>query len=332
MSIAGPVAATNYHGTNPGGTVCGNGSHTTELLYSTPIVYGSTTIGRVELRQSKYCATVWSRVYNLTSSSLQAHETIVLYSTPNGDGRTEYQYPTVDTLGAGGSGWSNQYQDRPSFSAKAGLYYAGAWRWTETYRSPAWVQDHVSYPNNPWSCNHTSSNPCYRWPTDGTGISTTRFYNIGLGIYALPSDGSTTYNAADDVRFMFRVYNAVPAPSPFMYEGQDILHAQVFVYDYYEAPQNGLIAYARAHGSAPAGTSLYNLGELKMNDAFTSWGPSADVRNLLCHEIGHVMGEWDNTMGSYVGSRAGCMSGGLSAGPSYDDQLALNSIYRSSAP
>jgi hypothetical protein len=115
LAIPPAALAAQYDGTNPGATACGNGSHTVYRLgarnasnptgsegFATNIVYNGTVIGTVEIRHSAYCATVWSRVTNLTGSSLQAHETIVLYSDSNGNGRTEYQYPTTDTLPANG--------------------------------------------------------------------------------------------------------------------------------------------------------------------------------------------------------------------------------------
>jgi hypothetical protein len=68
--MAPPVQAMPYDGTNPGATPCGDGSHPVTIL-DTAIIYGGNgnRIGRVELRQSAYCATVWSRVYNETSST-----------------------------------------------------------------------------------------------------------------------------------------------------------------------------------------------------------------------------------------------------------------------
>jgi hypothetical protein len=335
MLFPGSVAAAGYDGTNPGGTACGNGSHPVEWLYQTPIMYGSQTIGMVELRQSKYCATVWARVYNYTSQSLQAHETVVTFTSPNLAGRTEYQYPTTDTLPANGSGWSNQYQDRPAFAAQGALYYQGAWRWAETLASLAWVQDHWNYPSTPYSCDHSSS-PCYRWPTNGSGssaTSVTRSYYIAQEIDNLPSGGgSTYYDASGDVTFTFTAYDGVNAPNPFMNRTTDVGQSQVQVFGYSEPPSGGLIVFARGGSSAPSGSYLYTSGFIEMNVLFTNWGPAADVRNVLCHEAGHVYGEGHNTVNGRQGSRAGCMSGGLSTGPSFDDQLALNTIYRSVAP
>jgi hypothetical protein len=331
----GTVAATGYDGTNPGATPCGNGSHPVEVLYQTNIMYGSQRIGMLELRQSKYCATVWARVYNYTSQSLQAHETLVTYSSPNLAGRTEYQYPTIDTLPPNGSGWSNQYYDRPAFAARGALYYQGAWRWAETLASLAWVQKQWNYPSNPYSCDHSSS-PCYRWPTNGSGSGATsvqRYYYIAQEIDNLPSGGgSSYYDASGDVIFTFNGYNGVNAPNPFMNRTTDVAQSQVQVYGYSEPPSGGVTVFARGDGIAPTGSYLFTSGFIKMNVLFTNWGPAADVRNLLCHEAGHVYGEGHNSVNDRHGSRAGCMSGGLSTGPSFDDQLALNTIYRGSAP
>lgn len=73
------VAALPYDGTNPAATVCGDGSHQVVDL-ATKTIYNddAVPIGKVYLRHSRYCATVWSRVCNLTTSSRSFKEQIIL--------------------------------------------------------------------------------------------------------------------------------------------------------------------------------------------------------------------------------------------------------------
>jgi hypothetical protein len=345
----GSAMALAYDGSNPGVTPCGDGSHVTYDLGlktstgglsadPTPIYSNGVKIGTVELRHSAYCATVWSKVTNLTNGPVDAKETIVLYSDSNGGGRTEYPYPTTDHLTAAGgttpAGWSNQYRDRASFSAKGAILYNGVWNWVETARVPAWVQYRASIPNNPYACDHTTAHPCERWPTKSPGISATYTYYVHPEVNQLPS-GSGTYTGAEaDVDFMFGKFNAVPAPSPFFNKTSQNGFA-IFVHNFQEPadPVTHLIAISRS-GSSPVGQYgvYYSWGEIKFNSLYTGWGPQASMRELLCHEIMHVMGLYHVWEGSLVGSKATCIGMGYATGPTIDDVSALNDVYNRALP
>lgn len=131
LSQAAPVMALPYDGTNPGVTPCGDGSHPVTILDSALIKSGATTVGRVELRQSAFCATVWSRVYNLTNANQNLRQTIILYDSPNLTGQASYPI-TDNSIPPGGSAWSKQYRDRPSFRAMGEVFYGGVWRSAQT--------------------------------------------------------------------------------------------------------------------------------------------------------------------------------------------------------
>lgn len=341
LMATGVVSALTYDGTNPASTPCGDGSHAIYTLgwrtaanptgtqgIPTPIYYNGTKIGTVEIRHSAYCATVWSRVTNLTSSSRQVHETIVLYSDSNGNGRTEHQYPTTDTVVAGGTGYSNQYRDRASFSAKGGIYYAGAWRWAETGRTVAWDQYTNVYPNTPFACNHAGY-PCQRWPTLPSGLSATYHYNNDASIQSMPNGSGGTVDVTGDVNFMFSKFNAVAASNPFFYTS-GYPQADVFVYSYFEA---GIVARAAGYAGSD---NYYWWGEVKLSTG-VGWGSSSNNRAALCHEFDHLMGlghvEWADSNGvTNVGSKATCIGASISTGPSIDDVSALNAVYGGSVP
>ncbi len=338
----GAVSALPYDGTNPVNTACGDNSHTIYTLgvqgpYNTgdegdptEILYNGILIATVEIRHSRYCATVWSQVHNYTGASAQVKEALVTFTDSNGAGRVEHWYPTVDTVAAGQNGWSNQYRDRASFSAKGGIFYAGAWRYGETARSVAWVQRIAHFYDNPYACNHTPTSPCNRWPILSNGLSVTRHYFIAAGVHSMPKTGGGTVDVSGDVTFMFDQFNAVAASNPFFYNGTQS-GSEVQVYSYFES---GIVA--RGGGYDNNGDGLYETGELKLSTAVT-WPSDGSDRGALCHEIDHLMGLdhiwWHNSAGvNNVGSKASCLGMGSNSGPRIDDTSALADVYSGVVP
>jgi hypothetical protein len=340
---AGAVSALPYDGTNPVTTPCWDGSHTTYTLgrrtissplgdegIPTPIIYDGATIGTVEILHSRYCATVWSRVKNLTGGTAQVKEALVTFGDSNGStGRVEHWYPTVDTVSDNQYGWSNQYRDRASFSAKGGIFFAGAWRYAETARAVAWVQFQSNFANNPYACNH-GSYPCKRWPILSSGLSVTRHYYIASGVHSMPKAGGGTVDIGPDVTFMFNEFNDVAASNPFFYSGTQS-GSEVQVYRYTEG---GIVA--RGGGFDANGDGLYETGELKLSDAVTWQGDGSD-RGALCHEVDHLMGLghiWFHDIAGIdnVGSKASCIGMGSNSGPRIDDVSALDDVYSGVVP
>jgi hypothetical protein len=336
------VSALPYDGTNPFSTTCWQTNHTVYTLGEqspinhgdegdpTEILYNGILIGTVEIRHSRYCATVWSQVHNYTGTTVSVKEALVTYSDSNGAGRVEHWYPTTDTVGPGGNGWSNQYRDRASFSAKGGIYYAGAWRYAETPRSVAWVQRTANFYNTPYACNHSQLFPCKRWPTLPNGLSVTLHYYIASNVHSMPKAGGGTVDESGDVTFMFDQFNAVAAANPFLYAGTQS-QSEVQVYAYYE---DGIAA--RGGGTDQNGDGYYETGVLKLSTAGT-WHGDGSERGSLCHETDHLMGLdhiwWSNSAGiSNVGSKASCLGMGNNGGPMIDDVSALNDVYTGVAP
>jgi hypothetical protein len=348
LQLAAPPAAfaAQWDGTDPGLTACGNGSHIVYTLgtrnsankhgdqgFATNIVYNGLTIGKVEIRHSVYCATVWTRVTNLTSASVQAHEKITLWPSSNGTGTPITQTET-DTLSAnGGTGWSLQYRDRASFKAYGEIYYAGGWRgWTETARSVAWVQDDGAFADEPYGCDGSANHKCYRWPVASPGVSATFHYGIAPGVYSMPNGSGGTVDVSGDVIYEFNQFNGVPAPSPFFYwdtYNYAEVHVDAVAFD--DGP-------AQTYRSGDPSTGLYYAAEIQLNTNF-SWGSSSSNRTVLCHETDHVMGLhhvwWHNASDiDNVGSKATCIGQGpnVLTAPSTDDVSALKWVYAGVLP
>ena len=204
------VAALPYDGTNPAATPCGDGSHPPVTLDTAVIYDGGAPIGRVELRQSVYCATVWTRVWNDTSSALNLRETIILYDSPNLTGGTAYPI-TDNAIPAHGSAWSKQYRDRAAFRAKGEILHNGAWRYAQTDASLMWTQREGTYDQNPSSQPYTcgdSTHPCVRWRVNADGSPITLHYVDDASLLTLPGD------PVGDIDFILGRYTALTGPAP----------------------------------------------------------------------------------------------------------------------
>ena len=313
-----PALALPYDGTNPGATVCGDGSHTVYVLDSANILSSTgAVIGKVELRQSVHCATVWSRVYNFTSSAVDSRERLYTYDTPNDT--TPTIYTETDRLSAKGgatdSGWSKQYRDRPAFLAKGEIFHGGAWRTAITSRSLMWAQFDGNYPNSPYTCDDTPSDYCHRWRTTSTGGPITIKYRLD------PSLQNLENSPTSDISTVLEAYEDLSGGSPNWQITSLYDHAVIFFE--YNDPNDD--AYARAQSTfQSAFPQYYTSGFVKINNAKT--GSSSNWNPLICHEVGHVLGLMHITTGGIVGSKATCM-GGEFQGPYIDDQFLLTRIY-----
>lgn len=330
-----------WDGTNPGATACGNGTNPVYTLgkrtaasplgsqgIPTPIYAGATKIGEVEIRHSAFCATVWSRVKNLTSTTVTAQEIILIYADSNGNG--EQAFGETDTLAPGQTGWSKQYRDRASFVAKGGIFYNGSWRWAQTARSVAWAPFQSAFANIPYACQHTATWPCNRWPKNADGTRRTFKYYME-GVSAMPNGSGGTVNVSGDITFMVGKFNAVAAASPIFNLTNLEQDAKLFVYSYFEAN-----IVARGGSYDRDGDFDYDDGEIKLSTA-VSWGNSNNNRSALCHEIDHVMGlnhvwGYGNDGIDNVGSKATCIGNSYPTGPSIDDVSALSAVYAGALP
>lgn len=340
------VSASSYEGTDPVTTPCGNGNNPIYTIgkrtvqspvgdsgIPVPIMAGGVKIGEVEIRHSAKCATVWSRVTNLSGGSADVHETLVTYSSSNGDGRVEHQAPGVDTIGNGHYAWSLQYDDTASFSAKGGILFNGTWYWAETARTVAWVQYKGKYASIPYACTHQSPWECERWATPN-GQPRTVHYGLDTSLATMPSGSQgQTNDVRPDVRFMFDQFNGVPGGSPF-FDEVPFLQAEVTVFEYW-SDQDG--AQARAAAYTNSGSHIYVWGIVELNSFNHNWGDQDLVRQTLCHETDHLLGLghvwWTDGAGvNNLGSKATCIGANMPGGPGKDDNRALKAVYSGVVP
>lgn len=124
------VSATHYDNTNPGSTPCGDNSHPIQTLRSFYLRADeggvSKAFARMDIRYSRYCNTVWTRVVNVTGSgagyaseqSLTANTMIYVYQCPNktAECHIDDQLEAGDPLPSkGSSAWSLQLTLRPTY-------------------------------------------------------------------------------------------------------------------------------------------------------------------------------------------------------------------------
>lgn len=322
-TAAGPAFALQYDDTNPGVTVCGDGSHPVSILGSANILSAAgAIIGRVELRQSVFCGTAWSRVYNLTSGSVSVRETLITYTTPNLAGAASHT--TTDTLQKKGtspdSGWSHQWKDRPAFRAKGEILYQGAWRTAQTSIAYSYIQLDADG-SNPTSCDNTAGKICHRWPTTSTGGPITLGYAFDLvSLSILPN------SPVSDWGQVLSRYQALGGGSPSFtgvpYGSEDY---RVWAYD----ANDGNFA-STSNSFSSSGIQYYFYGSTKINKHnnlnTTVWD------NLACHEIGHLMGLGDLNIPGGLRSLGGCIGNADNfQGPGPDDQVNLPAIYAAPA-
>lgn len=89
-AIPAALAAYEYDRTNPALTPCGDGTHPVQTLRRWYLKSGGLAYARMELRWSKYCNTVWTRLINVTGSgagyapsqALDSMERITIYTCP----------------------------------------------------------------------------------------------------------------------------------------------------------------------------------------------------------------------------------------------------------
>lgn len=210
VAAAGPVAATHYDNTNPLLTPCGDGSHPVETIRNFYLKTGGLAYARLDLRWSKYCNTVWTRVMNITGSGagyaserkLLSDERITVYTCPRTACQAATQTEFGDVLpGNGDTAFSLQLTMRsgsslgtpaakqpPSLRGYAKVYSATGVAITsfDTQMEPMWTWMRALFKND-WlerndgtvmSCNNgASSTNCHWWGQPG-GASKTVWYEL----------------------------------------------------------------------------------------------------------------------------------------------------------
>lgn len=112
------VSAAGYDNTNPGATICGDGSHTVNTLRNFYVSYSGLIYAELQIRWSPTCNTVWTRTVNrtghgtgyATARSLTSDEAIYVYDCPDTSCIVHSEKETGDVLpGMDSSGWSHQF-------------------------------------------------------------------------------------------------------------------------------------------------------------------------------------------------------------------------------
>jgi hypothetical protein len=113
------VRGSGYNDTNPLATPCGDGSHEVETLRSNFVVSSTNlVVGRVDIRYSSFCRTVWTRTVNMTGKSgqfyasgrtLTADSYISVYRCPKSTCLVASQKETGDVLTSPNS-WAVSHQ------------------------------------------------------------------------------------------------------------------------------------------------------------------------------------------------------------------------------
>ncbi len=317
---ASALGALPYDGTNPGATACGDGSNTVYTLATASILSATgTKIGTVELRHSAVCATVWSRVTNLTTAAIDVREKLITYSSPNGTGATTYT--ETDTLSAKGgatdSGWSKQYRDRPGFLARGEMFYGGAWRTAQTVRGVMYAQFDGNYPNDPWTCDDTAGDYCNRYRTVSGGPITLQ-YGFDPSLSQLPASPNA------NIATVMGSYEALSGASPNL-DATTPDNADILFWAYDGSNETGVYARSISFFTAGIFPQYYNNGWTKFN----IHGPTVtggDYRALVCHEFGHVLGMMDMVFSGHAATKATCV-GATHTAPQIDDQQSLTKMY-----
>jgi hypothetical protein len=309
------AAAASYDNTNPGQTICGDGSHPVVTWYSWYLAtqYSSQKVALVELRRSDTCNTVWTRVTNVTglgtgyvaATALTFTERVEVFNCITGSCLTATSSST-DTLQPAGrspnSGWSNQ-RTLPAGATVGGMPQPPSTRATATVSSvsvvavppaeadwirPVWAQLDSNYPISPFNC---VPGTCYAWPKTPSGLSVT------VPVYLDPNLGTANIDLRPDVRSAWAQWNAAPARNPYLREAAAGEEPLVSV-DRYDTPVCGF------HGSlaSTACTQTWYTGNVTTScevsfNPFLSWNHAlvwtdtqADSRKVAVHELGHCEG------------------------------------------
>lgn len=271
----------------------------------------------MELRQSAFCATVWSRVYNLTTSNQNLRETIILYGSPNVTGQTSYPI-TDNSIPPGGSAWSKQYRDRPSFRAMGEVFFGGVWRSAQTDPSLMWAQYDGNYANvptsQPYTCNETAGNYCHRWPTNSDGTPVFLLYKDD------PSLSTLAGTPVGDIDFILSKYDALTGPAPNLGKTTGSNY-DILISTYTDAPNIYAVSLSYSLANHP---QYYYYGHTFYNTVATF---AEGYKKVECDEFLHVLGFMHITVNGFTGSQSTCMGMGYATGPYIDDQFLLTQTY-----
>lgn len=323
-SQATPARASVHHDTNPVTSVCGNGSHPVKTWRSYYIRASNVNnnlgaiIGRVDIRYSKYCNTVWARVANLTgpghyggqSMSILGMAKIFTYNCALESCDVASDSSGYSTLPASGHTVFSNQLDLPTGQLRSGdrmppTVEAEGWAdvGANTYhrssgREPVFTQWESNFSNQWWerdpgstrilSCENNLE-PCESWGLDGGSWVT-------LQAEFLPSFALTGVDEDADLNNIIKKWNyaSLNAPLVQVCSGSCVEDIQVKGVFNLGSPgstsrdgSNGLLDHAVvSFDTAPT----WDHGCGTEGDGCEGGGPGFDSRPVLSHEWAHALG------------------------------------------
>lgn len=197
-ALPAPVHASQYHGTDPTTTPCGDNSRPIKtwrsyyVRQSTDDNYSGAILARIDIRYSRFCNTVWARIENLRTLSTSMSVQMRTYNCALESCQVGTETSGFQTLSPGSTTWSDQL-DLPTGTLRGGdrmppTVEAVGWAdigvvtyMRATGREPVFTQWESNFSNH-WydrdngssrilSCENTNE-PCKSWGTPGGSWAT----------------------------------------------------------------------------------------------------------------------------------------------------------------
>jgi hypothetical protein len=322
--VTPPAAfASVYNNTDPVNTVCGNGSHavyTWRSYYLRETASPFRIIALVDMRYSKYCNTVWTRVTNKTGSasghypahSITVDEKVYTYDCPASGCLQQSTRSNGDVLAANGdSAWSNQLdmptgaiilnaRQPPTARSQAWAYVAGTTNTIDMAREPEWTQWHNNFQNPPGnrsgneklSCDNSNyDNGCTSWGETGGSYAT-------IHARIASSFALTGVDEQTDMQQVISYWNSAWVDSPLVIVCSSSCAEDVLIKGSYGLGNYGQTFIDAESGNVPhlADHALmempleytYDHSCGTVDDGCASTG--FDDRPILAHEFGHALG------------------------------------------
>jgi Matrixin len=151
----------------------------------------------------------------------------------------------------------------------------------------AWTQLVNNYPDNPVSCDNSTSWPCIAWPKNGPGTSSTVY------VYLDPTLTQANLDLSTDVRNSMSKWNAICAVNPYLYVGTGVNYN----YGVYRGSLTDPTAWAETNNIYYTNSPHYIIESDTTFSSSVTWNHTytydvyvADSRKVGTHELGHGEG------------------------------------------
>ncbi len=317
LALVPAVEAATYDNTNPGATVCGDGtSHPVYNLRTWYLKVGSLIYAQVDLRWSKFCNTVWTRAVNRTGNgsgyaterSLTSDETIWVYNCPKTSCLVHTETENNDVLPSKDtSGWSHQFvipppgsmgspaaRQPPTIRGKITITTGGTNYTFDTQMEPTWT----------WQANAFDNHRNNR--TDGTVMSceeTAQTCTIDYSTVVYKIESSVTNIQSNDlineIIPSFSGVNGGPTLSICQCGGGGSYDVLMKGVPSTAAPLNGAAGRTFVDGQTTFEKPAHMLSQTVYYDNAGAFvhdctdgcvGKHNDDRPVLAHELGHTLG------------------------------------------